>query len=391
MPTVGEFILIRYRTIGGPVVYHERLVLGCSADGLSACIVTPDGDVYVEECTIASVNVHTVLPLLGQGAAVLGIPPPSIYRFRDLPEEPELVGHVASASVHLGIAWPTPPFSVQLGLGNCLGRPPGVWSIGQAAAAAVPPAAPAAVVAVAPLPGIVGGVAGLVAALGGPAAGVAAPAPGAVPAPLGFAPPAVAAGVAAVADCRLLAMPVGAAVPSDFRAAVAASSEIARASWSIRGPRTTLWCMQHMEQHAGNPIAWHNRWMANSRIDANTGGADTHEAACRLLHTLCCVDGLNVSNLAAGELVARQIQLLEERQRERKPPANELVDSHLYMGSSEAGRGGACICPLLSDWIAEELRKESGVLKERRKAREERALMSKKGKGKGADRDKDDA
>ena len=188
-----------------------------------------------------------------------------------------------------------------------------------------------------------------------------------------------------MADCRVLAMPVGAAMPSDFRAAVAASSEIARASWSIRGPRTTLWCMQHMEQHAGNPIAWHNRWMANSRIDANTGGADTHEAACRLLHTLCCIDGLNVSNLAAGELVARQIQLLEERQRERKPPANELVDSHLYMGDG-ASRDNLCVCPDLQDWISTELHKEMSVHKERRKAREERTLLAKDRKnGKGDD------
>ena len=45
--------------------------------------------------------------------------------------------------------------------------------------------------------------------------------------------------------------------------------------------------------------------------------------------------------------------------------------------------GGDCICPVLQEWIAEKLRKESGVLKERRKAREERDLHQKKGGGNG--------
>jgi hypothetical protein len=38
-------------------------------------------------------------------------------------------------------------------------------------------------------------------------------------------------------------------------------------------------------------------------------------------------------------------------------------------------RGNLCVCPALQDWISEELRKESAVLKERRKAREERSLL----------------
>jgi hypothetical protein len=38
-------------------------------------------------------------------------------------------------------------------------------------------------------------------------------------------------------------------------------------------------------------------------------------------------------------------------------------------------RGSLCICPELSAWIAGELSKESAVMKEKRKAREERALQ----------------
>ena len=57
-------------------------------------------------------------------------------------------------------------------------------------------------------------------------------------------------------------------------------------------------------------------------------------------------------------------------------------DAHLYLGASSA-RGGFCTCPDSQEWIAEELRKESSVAKERRKAREERALLRPKAEPKG--------
>ena len=41
-----------------------------------------------------------------------------------------------------------------------------------------------------------------------------------------------------------------------------------------------------------------------------------------------------------------------------------------------------CIDPALSEWVAKEVAKESVVMKERRKAREERALARPKAKGK---------
>ena len=44
-------------------------------------------------------------------------------------------------------------------------------------------------------------------------------------------------------------------------------------------------------------------------------------------------------------------------------------------------RGLTVVCPDLRGWIAEELRKESSVLKERRKAREEREAVHGGGQG----------
>ena len=53
-----------------------------------------------------------------------------------------------------------------------------------------------------------------------------------------------------------------------------------------------------------------------------------------------------------------------------------MQEAHLYAGSSS--RAGLCISPELSEWVADEMRKESAVMKERRKAREERALSKPK-------------
>ena len=102
-----------------------------------------------------------------------------------------------------------------------------------------------------------------------------------------------------------------------------------------------------------------------------------------MLQAALCYDQLNAGSLASMEIIGRQLQLVEEKQYERslKPdsvPNGAAADAHLYMGSG-VNRGRVCVAPVLSDWIAEELRKEASVLKERRKAREERASL-KKGK-----------
>ena len=61
-------------------------------------------------------------------------------------------------------------------------------------------------------------------------------------------------------------------------------------------------------------------------------------------------------------------------------------DSHLYLGTG-LSRGDLCVCPLLQSWIAEQLSAESAILKEQRKAHEERTLTRGGGGGGGNHRD----
>ena len=75
----------------------------------------------------------------------------------------------------------------------------------------------------------------------------------------------------------------------------------------------------------------------------------------------------------SAELLARQLQLAEERQREKRMAASKTqsYDSHVFLGTS-VGQDLCCVCPALQQWVSAELQKEAAILKERRKAREER-------------------
>ena len=385
---VGNFYLVRYR-VAGVVVHHERLVLALAASGLWAAILTPDYDLYVETCVVDVVDVQSVCLLVGQGAPADGITAARCYRFAALPDSHVLVGYFASGAALLGVPLSVPPFVVKLGRGNAAGRRAGNWELQlQLPAVPVDPlvAAPALAPA-APPARVDAGVDGLLAALGGaadadlPSGGLPVVAAPAVP----VVPPAA---PAPLADHRLL--PGGRQTATqglggrDFREALRSLRETEVRDWGVRGPRTTLWCLRHMGEHAGTPVGWHNRWVANHRLNPTEYGIDVHETACRFLQTLVCVDGVNAPDLESAEVVARQLQLVEERHRDKKGVDNlaSSVDSHLYMGASSASRGGDCICPMLQEWIAEELRRESGVLKERRKAREEREFNKDKKNGK---------
>ncbi len=55
-----------------------------------------------------------------------------------------------------------------------------------------------------------------------------------------------------------------------------------------------------------------------------------------------------------------------------------MDERQLFLGQ-DRGRGKALVCPALEEWVADRLKSESAVLKERRKGREERMLSSSAG------------
>jgi hypothetical protein len=135
-----------------------------------------------------------------------------------------------------------------------------------------------------------------------------------------------------------------------------------------------------MSEHAGTPIAWHQRFVQLTKANHNEQLIASHESWCKLIEISLTYDQLAGGALASCEFAGRQVQLIEERYKDKvfgHDDSGLTAESRLFSGSSD--RAGLCICPKLTEWIAEELKKESAVLKERRKAREERLLSKPKG------------
>ena len=107
---------------------------------------------------------------------------------------------------------------------------------------------------------------------------------------------------------------------------------------------------------------------------------DDHLFISELLEATICFDQLNASEISAIELVARRYQLYEEyyghslRQVEGGATAEIWMDERQLFLGQDRGRGKALVCPSLEEWVADRLKSESAVLKERRKGREERML-----------------
>ena len=136
-----------------------------------------------------------------------------------------------------------------------------------------------------------------------------------------------------------------------------------------------------MTNQAGTPTGWHTKWRSDGKLDPSSHLVAFHAVSCQMVETMLCFDQLNGSNLATGELIMRQIMLTEERLKDKFATGGPdgFDEHHLYSGQKQ--RFSLCIDPALSEWVAKEVAKESVVMKERRKAREERALARPKAKG----------
>ena len=154
--------------------------------------------------------------------------------------------------------------------------------------------------------------------------------------------------------------------------------------WALSGPRTTQWLMLYFFRNGGGARAYHQRWMAEVRLDYGAAMTSEHLAWCQLFEIAVTYDMLDVTNLCCLELAARRVQAIHERWKHKLPStgigstgaSSWEDDNHLLMGTAET-RGNIGVCPALQKWLGEESAKESLAAKERRKAREERALAAK--------------
>ena len=168
----------------------------------------------------------------------------------------------------------------------------------------------------------------------------------------------------------------------DFRDGVCLLESHSFTDWPVLGPRTVVWVCQFMLHRSNTPLGWHQEWKNLGRLSDDEGLVHEHETICRLLETAVCYDQLQVGALASFEVLARELQITEDKMSHRfSSQSNETMhDYHIMSGFKN--RSALCICPELRSYMSLETAKESAILKERRKAREERTLAHPKGKAK---------
>ena len=99
-----------------------------------------------------------------------------------------------------------------------------------------------------------------------------------------------------------------------------------------------------------------------------------HEILSEVIEMLGCVDQLDLPNLAGIEVLARHLQYVEHEVK-KKQDAKKAGDTGAEYFLARAKRsGGALIAPELIKWVADRAARDSAILKEQRKAAEERAL-----------------
>ena len=393
MATRGSIALVRCNVREN--LYHERFLAGYVSPN-TWWVYTPDLDSYLESFD-DRVNIREVKYRPSYGELPDGMPHGAqIYAFdpvvdQVLGQQWLVEGAAAAAAERRRRRLPPlaenalPGVAAEMQLMLVAAPPPGAGAAvaAPAGAAAVPlplvvGAAPVPIAGAVTLPLALGAAGG---AGGGAAAGVVAGrAPGleALAAAIRGGPGGAAAPVARGGGGDARTLPVkfdsDGSQYREFREAVGLCEQMEIERFVVQGPRTALWVMRFICENGGTPLGRHTKFKSDAGLTSADPGVVTHEHLCKLLQTALTVDQLDGSNSATIELICRELQLVEEKYGDRLRSKDNFSEEGEYFMRTSVGQSNVCMCPALRTWISEEVRSDAAILKERRKAREEREL-----------------
>jgi hypothetical protein len=209
------------------------------------------------------------------------------------------------------------------------------------------------------------------------------------------------AGAEAVGDARLMTVTTigGQRVKALFRAAVDAVQEVNFVDFPVPGPRTALWCLKFINRRNGGAIDWHRFWEHTHGLKSEFWGVGEHLMIMQAVDLALTYDALDVVNLGAFELMIRKAQLIEysysewggggmssdgagadgkEKKDKKGKGRGGLMrvglydEPQIFMGGHKEF-GDIMVAPDLLDYVSKEVERDASVLKQVRKAREERA------------------
>ena len=130
-----------------------------------------------------------------------------------------------------------------------------------------------------------------------------------------------------------------------------------------------------MISRGGSPLGWHAPWRSNGRLQESELLVQQHLSYCEILEASTTYDQLDIPALAGMEFVCRQIQICEDKLCHRfEDSSPEALTQDYFLMSGSQSKQQLCICPALMTYTSGETAEKSAILKERRKAREERSL-----------------
>lgn len=106
----------------------------------------------------------------------------------------------------------------------------------------------------------------------------------------------------------------------------------------------------------------HTQWKNNCKLQPQDGGVTEHESLCKMMEVMGEYDQLSDDELAVSELMARRIQMLQYKRKDRLLNAASSTgieeESHYFLGT-DPSRGNLCISPTLQSFLGDEMHKES--------------------------------
>lgn len=172
-----------------------------------------------------------------------------------------------------------------------------------------------------------------------------------------------------------------------WRDVVALLSAVLFEGWPVPGPRTVAWCARYLDRRGGGPLDHHHWWRANHALRADDWGVAEHETGLLAIELAGGYDGMDITNVAALEVMMRRAQLVEYAYSDRrndkgkkgggKDSKNDKSEAAVFSGIHRK-TGEMMVAPELLEYVhvSREIEKDASIMKQIRKAREERRLLS---------------
>ncbi|CAK0911498.1 unnamed protein product [Prorocentrum cordatum] len=169
----------------------------------------------------------------------------------------------------------------------------------------------------------------------------------------------------------------------EWREVVDACEEEPFGDFPVAGPRSAWWCLDFLRRRH-TPTDHHLMFKTTARLQSEQWGVQEHEQLMKYIELAGTYDQLDLSNCAFAEAIFRRAQTIEWSYHDRLREADSASSKDkmspeefsAFSGFSKAG-DLLMVAPALLEFVKGQVEKDAAIMKNIRKAREERELRRK--------------